>query len=333
MTLDLPLIWAGLIGFSIIAYVLLDGFDLGIGILSAFVGDAERRDAMVETITPVWDGNQTWLVLGGGGLMAAFPLAYAIVLPALYAPLIAMLLALIFRGVAFEFRFHARRRRLWELGFALGSVVGTLAQGIVLGAFIQGIAVSGRRYAGGWFDWLTWFTALTGVALVAGYALLGATWLVMKTEGPLQAWARRAATWAGGATVAFIGTVSLVTPFLQGQYWQRWFAWPMILYTAPVPLLVAVCVWLLVVGLEKERDRQPFLAAQGLFILCFAGLGISLYPYAVPPTYTIWQAAAPDDSLQFLLIGAAVLLPLILGYTVHSYYVFRGKTSGHGGYE
>jgi cytochrome d ubiquinol oxidase subunit II len=331
--IDLPFIWGAIIALAVLIYVVLDGFDLGVGILFLLFEQPRERDTMMNSVAPVWDGNETWLVLGGGGLLAAFPLAYSIVLPALYAPLIAMLLALIFRGVAFEFRFQAERGRfLWDWAFAIGSLVATFAQGIALGALVQGIPVSGRAYAGGWWDWLTPFSLLTGVALVIGYALLGACWLVLKTEGPLRDRARRLAAIAGGTTLALIGAVSLWTPFLNAQFKERWFAWPAMLYAAPVPILVAACAVLLYWGLARQRDRLPFLAALGLFVLSYVGLGISLYPNIVPGSVSIWDAAAPPESQGFLLVGTLILLPIILAYTGHAYWVFRGKVSDDAGY-
>lgn len=333
MTIDLPLVWAGLIAFAVLAYVILDGFDLGVGILFPFVKGERHRDLMMNTVAPVWDGNETWLVLGGGGLFAVFPLAYAIIMPALYAPIIAMLLGLIFRGVAFEFRWRTVRGKfLWDWAFAGGSTIAAFAQGLALGALIQGIPVANRAYAGGWWDWLTPFSLLTGAAVVVGYALLGSTWLIMKTEGHVQ---RRAFTFAwlsGLGTLALIGAVSLWTPFLDPVFMQRWFTWPGLLYTVPVPLLVLFCAYQLVIGLIDLNDNKPFFAALGLFVLSFAGLGASFYPYIVPPSVTIWDAAAPDNSLWFLLVGSLVLLPMILGYTAYSYWVFRGKVDPEGGY-
>jgi cytochrome d ubiquinol oxidase subunit II len=323
---DLAFIWAALIAFAVLAYVLFDGFDLGIGILFPFLGRGDERDRAMNSVAPVWDGNETWLVLGGGGLMAAFPLAYAVVLPALYAPITAMLLGLIFRGVAFEFRFRSPRAKvLWEWAFAGGSMLAAVAQGITLGGLVEGIAVSERAYAGGWWDWLTWFSVLVGVALLIGYALLGATWLIWKTSGDLQAKAYRLAWWTGWGTLGLIGLVSLIMPFLDPLFRQRWFSWPNLLYAAPVPILVALAALLLERGLAKRWERAPFLAAVLLFVLSYVGLGISFYPYIVPPSLTIWDAAAPAESLAFLLVGAAVLLPLILIYTAWSYWVFRGK--------
>jgi cytochrome bd ubiquinol oxidase subunit II len=333
MELDLPFIWAGLIAFAVLAYVLFDGFDLGIGMLFPFAASKGERDTMMNSVAPVWDGNETWLVLGGGGLFAVFPLAYAIVMPALYAPIIAMLLGLIFRGVAFEFRWRSgTHERFWDWAFTVGSTVATFAQGIALGALVQGIPIKDRAYAGGWWDWLTPFSVLTGLALMVGYTLLGATWLILKTEGELQNHAYRWARSSMIGTLALIGIVSLWTPLLSPVFMARWFAWPQIAYTAPVPLLVLGCAAVLYLGLERRWELSPFLSSVGLFVLSYIGLGISFYPYLVPPSLTIWQAAAPDNSLRFLLVGAVVLLPLILAYTAYSYWVFRGKVDPAGGY-
>ncbi len=330
---ELSFIWAGLIAFAVLAYVVLDGFDLGIGILFPFFPEHHDRNVMTNSVAPVWDGNETWLVLGGGGLMAVFPLAYATVLPALYVPIILMLLGLIFRGVAFEFRFRTQRWRVvWDWGFALGSIVAAFMQGIALGALVQGIEIADRQYAGGWWDWLTPFSVLTGAAVVIGYALLGATWLNLKTSGALQARARRLAMIAAIATLVLIGIVSLWTPFLEPIYFQRWFQWPTAFFSAFVPLLLAVCAFGLWHGLTTDRHLQPFLSALGLFVISFVGLGISFYPYIVPGALTIKEAAAPDDSLGFLLVGAAVLIPIILIYTGYAYWVFRGKIDPEEGY-
>jgi len=333
MTLDLPFVWACLIAFAVIAYILLDGFDLGVGILFPFMRGEATRDEMMNSVAPVWDGNETWLVLGGGGLFAVFPLAYAIIMPALYAPVIAMLLGLVFRGVAFEFRWKTRRGKfLWDWAFAAGSTTAALAQGIALGALVQGIPVAGRAYAGGWWDWLTPFSLVTGVALVVGYALLGSTWLVYKTEGETQQKAYGFARVTGVTTLALIVIVSLWTPFLSDAFMHRWFAWPQVLFVAPVPLMVALAAFALLDGLRKRQERRPFCATVALFMLCFIGLLISFYPYLVPTSVTLREAAAPDSSLSFLLAGAAVLLPVILAYTGYSYWVFRGKVNRHGAY-
>jgi len=333
MPIDLPTIWAGIIAFAVLAYVVLDGFDLGVGILFPLFPDNKDRDVMTNSIAPVWDGNETWLVLGGGGLMAVFPLAYATVLPALYVPIILMLLGLIFRGVAFEFRFRTKRwKPLWEWGFAGGSTLAALMQGVALGALVQGIQIEGRAYAGAWWDWLTPFSALTGLAVAIGYALLGATWLNLKTTGPLQEKSRRIALVTGIATLALIGTVSLWTPFLEPVYFERWFGFPTAFFSAFVPTLLAVCAFGLWWGLTHDKHLLPFLAALGIFVLSFVGIGISFYPYIVPGALTIADAAAPDSSLSFLLVGAVVLVPIILAYTGYAYWVFRGKVDPEEGY-
>ena len=333
MTFDLPLIWAGLIAFSVLAYVILDGFDLGVGILFPFVRGEVLRDEMMNSVAPVWDGNETWLVLGGGGLLATFPLAYAVIMPAIYAPIIAMLLALIFRGVAFEFRWKTRRGQfLWDWAFAGGSTAAAFAQGIALGALVQGIPVANRAYVGGWWDWLTPFSLFTGVALVIGYALLGATWLIWKTEGQVQRKAYDLAFLAAPTTLLFIAIVSIWTPFLSDAYMKRWFSWPQVLLALPIPLLVLVTAFGLLKGLIERREVSPFLATLSLFVLSFLGIGISFYPHIVPNSLTIWDAAAPDNSLAFLLVGASVLIPMILAYTGYSYWVFRGKVNSLGGY-
>ena len=329
--MDLTVIWAFLIAFAIAAYVVMDGFDLGIGILFPLLRVGKERDQAMNAIAPVWDGNETWLVLGGGGLLAAFPLAYAIILPALYAPLTAMLLGLVFRGVAFEFRWRdPNHRRYWDAGFALGSLVATLAQGLALGALIQGITISGRAYAGGWWDWLGPFSLLTAISLVMGYGLLGACWLVWKTADDVQARARHFAILLYPALLAAIGAVSLATPFLEPQYYERWFAFPGLIIAIPMPLLVLVTAWLGWRSLKRGSDRMPFLFALLLFAMSLIGLGISIWPDVVPARVTIWQAAAPHTSQLFMLVGALVLIPLILAYTSWSYWVFRGKVGAEG---
>jgi len=325
----LPSIWAGLIAFAVFAYVVLDGFDLGIGILFPLYPPGRSRDILMNSVAPVWDGNETWLVLGGGGLFAAFPLAYAILMPAMYAPVIAMLLSLVFRGTAFEYRWRTVRGRwAWDLAFSAGSTMAAFCQGIVLGALLQGVTVVGRAYAGGWWDWLTPFSLLTGVAVVCGYVLLGACWVVYKTEGLLSDRAREIARGAGIATVVLLAVVSIWTPFLAEAFWRRWWHWPGVLYTAPIPVASAAAAYWLWRSLADERELQPFLASLALFALGFAGLGVTFYPYILPGAVTIAEAAAPPASQAFLLTGAVVLLPLILAYTAYAYWVFRGKTVG-----
>jgi cytochrome d ubiquinol oxidase subunit II len=327
MELDLPLIWAGIIASAVFLYVALDGFDLGVGILFPWAREHRDRDTMMSSLAPFWDGNETWLVAGGGGLLAAFPLAYAILLPAFYIPLIVMLLALVFRGVAFEFRFKAARfRSFWDGAFTVGSTLAAFAQGVVLGTFVQGVPVSGREFDGGPFDWLSPFALMTGVALVIGYTLHGAAWLVMKTEGDLQEWAFRLIAPLLVALLVAIGVVSVWTPLLGSEIAQRWFTWPNLLYLSPVPLLVLALSALLLRAAATRSERAPFLCVVGLFLLSYIGLAISLYPYIVPRAVTFREAAGPDISLGFMLVGASVLLPIILVYTAYNYWVFRGKT-------
>ncbi|MEM9289998.1 MAG: cytochrome d ubiquinol oxidase subunit II, partial [Pseudomonadota bacterium] len=310
------------------------GFDLGIGMLFAFFKNKRERDVLMNSVAPVWDGNETWLILGGGGLFAAFPLAYAIIMPALYAPIVAMLIGLILRGVAFEYRWRTKRwEKYWDWAFIGGSTMATLAQGITLGALLQGIEVEGRDYAGGWWDWLSPFSLLTGASLVAGYCLLGATWLNMKTDGDIQVRAQAIAWKAFVATLVFIVGVSLATPFLETAYYQRWFTWPGIAIAAPVPVLVGWVSYLLFRYLVQEkREVSPFLLSLMLFGLCFLGLGISMYPYIIPTEITIFDAATPFKSQIFMFIGAIILLPIILIYTAYAYYVFRGKIDPDKGY-
>jgi len=333
LAVDIAIIWAFIIAFAVFVYVVMDGFDLGLGILFPLFPAKADRDIIMNSVAPVWDGNETWLVLGGGGIMAAFPLAYAILMPALYTPMIAMLIGLIFRGVAFEFRWRTTsERNRWDLAFAGGSWLAAIAQGIALGAILQGVHVEARHYAGGWWDWLTPFSIVTGISLVIGYALLGATWLVLKTEGALRDRAYHLCWYLLFAMLAAIGTVSIATPFLYIQYAQRWFAWPNVILTAPVPVAVALVAVLLLRALANRQDSQPFYLTLALFALSYAGLGISMYPYIVPQSVTIWQAAAPESSQIFLLVGVAVLIPLILAYTGWAYWVFRGKVRVGSGY-
>lgn len=330
---QLTLIWTGIVGFAVFMYVLMDGFDLGLGILFPFAPSDPDRDIMMNSVAPIWDFNETWLVLGGAGLFAAFPLAYAIVLPALYLPLLAMLIALIFRGVAFEFRFKANKSRfLWNIAFNLGSLVATFVQGAALGAFIQGFQVEGRNFAGGMFDWLTPFAVVCGVALVAGYALLGCTWLIWRSEGSLQNWAYHLAKTLLIVVLGFILLVSIWTPLIHEGIAARWFSWPNIVFLSPVPLITAGIVYLLWRSVTERREVQPFVWSMALFLISYVGLAISVWPYVVPPHITIWDASSPPESQVFLLIGMMFLIPTILAYTAFSYWVFRGKVTGETGY-
>jgi cytochrome d ubiquinol oxidase subunit II len=332
--LDLPLIWYGLIGTALFLYVLLDGFDLGLGILFPFAPSDKCRDRMMNSIAPFWDGNETWLVLGGGGLFAAFPLAYAILMPAFYIPVILMLLGLIFRGVAFEFRFKAtgRSRRIWDYAFHFGSLAASFMQGMILGAFVRGVEVEGRSFAGGAFDWLNAYSVMTGVAVVFGYALLGSTWLVMKTDGITQDWARKCASYVLGYVGLFLGIVSISMPVMNADVRSLWFSLPNIFYLLPVPLLTASLFVMIWRDLHRGREVRPFLMSIGVFLMGYVGLGISLWPWLIPFEITFRQAAAASTSQSLLLVGTAIMLPLILTYTAFCYYLFRGKASHEGAY-
>jgi cytochrome d ubiquinol oxidase subunit II len=324
----LPLVWAALLALAVAMYVVADGFDLGVGILFTAAKSENWRDRMMLSVAPIWDGNETWLILGGGGLFAVFFLAYAILLPALYIPLLIMLIALIFRGVAFEFRFKAETsKRIWDYSFHYGSLVATFAQGVVLGAFVQGFESNGRQFTGGTFDWFSPFALMTGVGLVCGYGLLGATWCVMKTTGELELWARRKALQFLAATIVSMAIVSAWVPFLGTDIERRWFAWPNIAYLAPVPLLTAFVSWRIYATLRDNRQYPPFFLSICLFLLGFLGLAISLFPYAVPPRLTIWQVSNHPSSQMFALIGYSIVTPLTFIYTAYAYWVFRGKVA------
>ena len=329
--MDLTTIWAFIIAFAVFAYVVMDGFDLGIGILFPTFEVGPERDRAMNSIAPVWDGNETWLVLGGGGLFAAFPLAYAVILPATYPLVIAMLLGLVFRGVAFEYRWRdPGHRRYWDFAFTAGSLVAAMAQGMILGALLQGIEVQGRDYAGDWFDWLTPYTLLTGLGTTAGYALLGATWLIWKLEGASQAHARTLAKKAFLATLALMGAVSAYNLALNPEYADRWLTAPEIYLTAWVPIVTGIIALSLLGALKKERNSKPFWLSIALFFLGMAGLGATIWPNVIPPDVTIWEAAAPEKSQIFMLIGVAITMPLILAYTGWAYWVFRGKVGTEG---
>ncbi|MFN3863565.1 MAG: cytochrome d ubiquinol oxidase subunit II [Erythrobacter sp.] len=329
--MDLTVIWAFIIALAVFAYVVMDGFDLGIGILFPAFAAGRERDRAMNSIAPVWDGNETWLVLGGGGLFAAFPLAYAVILPATYPLIIAMLLGLVFRGVAFEYRWRdPGHQKFWDMAFTGGSLVAALAQGMTLGALLQGIEVDERAYAGSWWDWLTPYTLLTGLGTVAGYALLGASWLIWKLDGAQQAHARTLAIRWGAATVVLMGAVSLYNIALNPEYAARWLNAPEIYYVAPVPILTAIVALSLLRAILKERNSKPFWLGIALFFLGMSGLGVTIWPYAVPEALTIWDAAAPARSQAFMLVGVALTLPLIIGYTAWAYWVFRGKVADEG---
>ncbi len=331
--IDFVPVWTLILGAGIFFYVLLDGFDLGVGMLYGFMPDTRSRNTVMNAIAPVWDGNETWLVLGGVGLLAAFPLAFAIIIPALYFPIAIMLLALVFRGVAFEFRFRdAGRRTFWDHGFFCGSLVATFAQGVMLGAFVQGFRVQGRIFTGTAFDFLTPFSLVTGLALIFGYGLLGAGWLVLKTEGEIQVRARRYGLWCLAGVLVALLVVSAWTPLISEQIARRWFSWPNIALLSPVPVASALAAFGTWRALSGTSQSGAFIGAIGLFGLSYAGIAISLWPMIVPHHYTLWQAASSPSTQAFLLVGTLFLLPVILFYTGWSYWVFRGKVRADVGY-
>lgn len=335
MGVDISVIWVAIIVFATLMYIIMDGFDLGIGMLFYFERDPQSRDVMVNSVAPVWDGNETWLVLGGAGLFGAFPLAYAVIIDALTIPLTAMLIGLIFRGVAFEFRFKATpsHRKFWDYSFAGGSLLATFSQGIVVGAMINGFEVEGRRFVGSSLDWLTPFNLFCGLGLMVAYSLLGTTWLVMKSEGALQIHMRHLTRRVLLALVGVIAVVSIWTPLGWQYVSDRWFSLPNFFWFLPVPLLVGVfSLWIWRLSLNPNSHVMPFILTLGLIFLGFSGLGISLWPNLIPPSITLWDAAAPPSSQLFMLVGTLLIIPVILAYTAWSYYVFRGKISGNEGY-
>jgi cytochrome bd ubiquinol oxidase subunit II len=329
----LPVVATGVIGLAVAMYVILDGFDLGVGILFPFFPREADRDQVMNSVAPFWDGNETWLVLGGVWLLVAFPAAYSIITPALYVPLIAMLLGLVFRGVAFEFRWVAKpHHRKWDIAFAAGSTVAAFTQGSMVGGILKGFRIEAGQFAGGPLDWLTPFSVMCGVGLVVGYALIGACWLVMKTSGAVEANARRFAKPLLLALLAFIVLISVWTPLQFERVADRWFGDSHLLYLSPVPLItaaLAVSCWR---GLVGPHPSLAFYGAVGLFVISFIGLAISTLPYLVPPTITLWQAAAPPQTQGFMLVGTTVLVPFVLGYTVFVYHTFRGKVHAGEGY-
>lgn len=335
MDIDITVIWFVIIVFATLMYIVMDGFDLGIGMLFSIVHAPGERDVMVNSVAPVWDGNETWLVLGGAGLFGAFPLAYAVIADALAIPLTMMLIGLIFRGVAFEFRFKATpsHRLFWDYAFAGGSLLATVSQGIVVGAVINGFDIAERRFAGSALDWLTPFNVFCGLGLVAAYLLLGTTWLIMKSDGALQERMRKLTRHVLLALLAVIAVVSIWTPLSWQYIAERWFTLPNFYWFVPVPILVTIfSLWIWRLSSDNTSHARPFILTLGLIFLGFSGLGISLWPYIIPPHITLWDAAAPPASQMFMLVGTLIIIPVILMYTAWSYYVFRGKVSDGEGY-
>lgn len=334
MIIDFIPLWTMILALAIFLYVLLDGFDLGVGMIYGLIQDRPSRNLIMNSIAPVWDGNETWLILGGIALLAAFPLAFAIIIPAVYFPIFIMLLALIFRGVSFEYHYRdVEHTTFWDRTFYLGSLIATFAQGIILGALIQGFEVNGREFSGGSLDCFTPFSLFTGLALVFGYGLLGAGWLIIKTEGELQKRVRNIGLWFLKGVVAAIIIVSIWTPFLDPDIANRWFSWPNIAYFSIVPILTAGLVYLGWKSLTQHKyEITPFVVAIGLFLISYIGIGLSLFPMIIPHQYTLWQAASSPKTQAFLIVGTLFLLPIILMYSAWSYWVFRGKVRADIGY-
>ncbi|WP_226579047.1 cytochrome d ubiquinol oxidase subunit II [Acuticoccus sediminis] len=324
---DLPALFAALVAFCVVVYVLADGFDLGVGILFLLAPRDADRDLMMASIEPVWDGNETWLVMGGTLLLATFPAGYYVLLPAFYLPVMTMLFALIFRGVAFGFRLQTRRLRwVWDLAFAAGSVVATLCQGFILGGLVGGVTVRDGMFAGGPFDAFGWLGLACGLGLLGGYALLGAGWLIWKTGGPTQVFAREVAHAALLLTGAMMVVVSAWSAIAVPEVAARWFAWPGIAWLSPVPLLAAAVMATLWRRIWTGGDAGTFVLALALFLLGFVGLVVSLWPYVVPRHITLWQGAADPQTLAFAGVGLLLIVPIVLAYQAHAYWVFRGKT-------
>ncbi|WP_088347890.1 MULTISPECIES: cytochrome d ubiquinol oxidase subunit II [Rhodomicrobium] len=328
----LPIIWAGIIGFAVAMYVILDGFDLGIGILFPFAATEQERDLMMNSVAPFWDGNETWLVFGGAGMLVAFPRAYSIILPAMYLPVIIMLLSLVFRGVAFEFRWLGVTAKRWSVPFAAGSILAAFCQGLILGGLIQGVKVENGAFAGGTFDWLTPFSLLCGCSLVCGYALLGATWLIMKTDGAIEDRARDHAKTLLAVMLIFMAIVSVWTPLAIDRIAERWFTLPNFLFVWWIPAATALVAFATWRWLETGREALPFIGTIMLFLLGFLGLVVSSFPYLVPPSLTIWDTAAAPATQIFMLMGALIMFPIIIGYTIFVYWTFGGKVGEGEGY-
>lgn len=324
--MDTALIWFGIIGLGILIYVVLDGFDLGIGILFPFVKGKEERDAMMNTVAPVWDGNETWMVLGGAGLYGAFPLVYSTVLSALYLPITLMALALIFRGVSFEFRFKATKtQKFWDYAFIWGSILSSFLQGVILGAVIQGIETHNGIYSGGTFDWLTPFSLFVGFAVVVMYATLGCAWLIYKTADDLQQTMYRLMPKMTAILFIVFIVVLAVSPMVDANFATRWFDMPNVIYFIIMVALTFICFGMVFKSCQQKNEVKPFVYTIVLMLLAFVGFVLSLFPYIIPPSIDIWQASAPRSSQMFALVGALIFIPIIIAYTILSYWVFRDK--------
>lgn len=324
----LPIVWVGIVGFAIVVYVLLDGFDLGIGILFPWFFEEEDRTVMLNTIAPVWDGNATWLIFGGACLYAAFPVAYSTLLPILYMPMMIMLAALIFRGIAFEFRFKSQEHRyFWDMAFAGGSILVAFSQGVILGTFIQGFEPGKTIISSSFYEWFTPFSFAIGIAVMVGYALLGSTWLIAKTTQDLQKRMYPIAKLCLAGVGVFIIYASLFTPLVDPSVIEKWFSYPNFILLSPLPIFTAIAGYLCWQSLNGECEYQPFTYSLLLFLCPLIGFIISIWPYIIPHQVTIWQAASPVGTQIFTLVGVVILLPVLLGYTAYAYRVFEGKVT------
>ena len=329
---NITVVWTGVVVFALFMYVLLDGMDLGIGILFPYAKNKYFRDQMMNAIAPVWDGNETWLIMGGVALFCAFPVVYAAFLPSVYIPLILMLMGLILRGVAFEFRFKSKAtqgRMLWNTAFSFGSLLATFCQGIILGSFIHGTNIENGQFVGGPFDCFHGFSVIIALALIFTYGLLGACWLIRKTDGEIREWVTLQAKILFPLMIVGLVFISVWSPYSDEIIYNRWFTAPTLYYVAAIPILMAIVLFFLYRSLytNPDVDRRPYQLMILMVILGFVGLGISFFPYALPKTLTIWEAASPLNTQVFALIGIVIMMPVVLCYTAYTYYVFRGKVT------
>lgn len=325
----LPQVWFVILALFLFLYVMLDGFDLGVGILSLTSSDEGRRSILMTSLGNIWDANETWLVLMGGALFGAFPLAYGTILSALYIPIFMMIFGLIFRAIAFEFREHSDRKLLWNFAFGAGSFMAALGQGFALGAVIEGIAVDeAGHFIGSIWDWFDWRSLLVALTLIQGYVLIGSTYLILKTEGELQKTHFRTAKLAAITTVIGAILITIATPIVYEAARTRLLSPPLLYIFAVIPVLGVGLVGLLLRSLNKEEEVTPLIWTILIFLLTFIGLGLIVFPYIIPTQITIYQAAAAPSALVFMLTFIGVLIPIMLFYNIYNYIVFRGKVVG-----
>ncbi|MFG3817830.1 cytochrome d ubiquinol oxidase subunit II [Limnothrix redekei] len=325
----LPQVWFVVLALFLFLYVILDGFDLGVGILSLTSSNEERRSLLMTSLGNVWDANETWLVVMGGALFGAFPLAYGTILSALYIPIFIMIFGLIFRAVAFEFREHSQRKLFWNLAFGIGSFMAALGQGFALGSVIEGIAVDGAgHFIGSSWDWLDWRSLLVALTLIQGYVLIGSTYLILKTEGDLQKTHFQTAKLAAITTLIGAVLITIVTPVFYEAVRTRLFSPPLLYIFITIPLLGLLLVGLLLRSLIQQEERTPFVWTILIFLLTFIGLGLIIFPYIIPTQITIYQAAAAPSALVFMIIFVGFLIPIMIFYNIYQYVVFRGKVAG-----